>query len=57
MCIRDRPKDAQIKLVEEAKIPEFMKDSILENNNSEIYKELGVTTFPEYVAAYVARCV
>ena len=53
----DLPKDAQIKLVEEAKIPEFMKDSILENNNSEIYKELGVTTFPEYVAAYVADTI
>ena len=53
----DLPKDAQIKLVEEAKIPEFMKDSILENNNSEIYKELCVTTFPEYVAAYVADTI
>ena len=34
-----------------------MKDSILENNNSEIYQELGVTTFPEYVAAYVADTI
>lgn len=51
------PKDTQIKMIEESKMPEFLKTSLLENNNSEIYKELGVETFPEYVSAYVARAI
>ena len=37
-------------------IPQFLKDALLENNNTAIYEELGVvTTFPEYVAAYISR--
>ena len=49
------PKDAQIKIIEDSEIPDFLKDSLLENNNSEIYKEFGVNTFPEYVASYVSN--
>ena len=38
-------------------IPQFLKDALLENNNSIIYQELGVDSFPKYVAAFVSRMV
>lgn len=51
------PKDTQIKEIEGSSLPDFMKSLILENNNTEIYEELGVTSFPEYVASYISRMV
>lgn len=55
--IGEIPKDVQIKLIEDSTLPTFMKDLILENNNSAIYSELSVTSFPEYVASYIARMI
>lgn len=51
------PKDVQITQIENAPLPRFLKDQLLENNNSAIYQELGVQDFPHYVAAYMARLV
>ncbi len=34
-----------------------MKDQLIENNNSTIYGELGVKSFPRYVAAYASHLV
>ena len=34
-----------------------MESANLENNNSAIYSELGVQSFPKYVAAYISRLV
>lgn len=53
--IGEIPKDTQIKQVEQSSLPTFLKNILLENNNSEIYKELGVSSFPEYVASYISR--
>ena len=55
--IGDIPKDVQIQEIENAPMPQFLKDQLLENNNSTIYGELGVKSFPNYVAAYIARLV
>lgn len=55
--IGEIPKDVQIKMIEDSTLPTFMKELILENNNSAIYHELSVTSFPEYVASYIARMV
>ncbi len=49
------PKDIQIREIEDAPIPEFLKNALIENHNATIYDELGVTTFPEYVAAFISR--
>ena len=43
--IGDIPKDVQINLIEEAPLPRFLKDQLIENNNSTIYGELGVKVF------------
>ena len=55
--IGDIPKDIQIREIENAPLPQFLKDQLLENNNSTIYGELGVQNFPDYVAAYISRLV
>ena len=51
------PKNDQIEEIEGAPMPQFMKDMLMENNNNAIYEELGVTTFPQYVASYISRLV
>lgn len=51
------PKDQQIQEIEESSLPNFLKDAILENNNTTIYEELGVSTFAQYVASYISRMV
>lgn len=55
--IGEIPKDVQISEIENSPLPQFLKDQLLENNNSTIYDELGVQNFPHYVAAYLARLV
>lgn len=48
------PRQKQIELLEAAKLPGFLKEGLIENNNIEAYKILNVTKFPEYVGAYLA---
>ncbi len=55
--IGEIPKDLQIQEIESAAMPQYLKDQLIENNNSTIYNELGVESFPEYVASYISRLV
>ena len=54
--IADRVVD-QIDTIAEFQIPGFIKDALIENNNSQMYDALGVYDFNEYVAAYMACLV
>ena len=47
----------QIDTIAEFQIPGFVKDALIENNNSQMYDALGVYDFNEYVAAYMACLV
>ena len=49
------PRSAQMQILEQAPIPKFIRDKLIENNNSVIYDLLGANTFPEYVASMLAR--
>ena len=40
--------------IEEMKLPQSVKDVLLENNNSEFYKLLGVEHFEEYISTCLA---
>lgn len=51
------PRDTQIAEIENSPLPQFLKDALLENNNSIIYQELGADSFPKYVAAFISRMV
>lgn len=47
----------QRELIEKLKLPEQMRDSLLEHNNTEIYHLLGVDAFLDYLGSYLARMV
>lgn len=51
------PKETQTNLIKKAGLPKFLEEGLIENNNNEAYKELGVTTFQEYIGAYVTKIV
>ena len=53
----DLTREQQISSTENANIPQLFRDLLLENNNAEIYKNLGVSTFGEYVGAYMAKVI
>lgn len=51
------PREEQISLIEGAQLPEIFRRMLLENNNGEVYKALGVQTFVEYIGAYIAKVI
>lgn len=51
------PRQKQIELLEKADIPVIFRNGLIENNNSEAYAGLEVTSFPEYVGAYLADII
>lgn len=51
------PRQLQIEAIEMADLPEVFKDLLLSNNNSEVYQSLGVSTFVEYIGAYLAKLI
>ena len=53
----DIPKELQETAIRSADIPEVFKTLLLKNNTETMYKELGVTTFAQYVGAYLARMI
>lgn len=53
----DVPKDLQIQAIEMAELPEVFKTLLLDNNNDEIYEELGVKTFAEYVGQFLSKLI
>lgn len=52
-----QPPSRQRELIERLKLPEQMKESLLEHNNSEIYELLGVDAFLDYLGSYLANMV
>lgn len=50
-------RDAQITLIENAKLPEMFQQLLVANNNDEIYETLGVTRFTDYVGSYLAKLI
>lgn len=47
----------QREIIEQLKLPEQMKEALLDHNNSEIYRMLGVDAFVDYVGTYLAGMV
>ena len=55
--IGDIPKDVQINLIEEAPLPRFLKDQLIENNNSTIYGEIcGGICIASCIESVVVSC-
>lgn len=53
----DIPRDMQREAISEADLPEIFKDLLSVNNNSEIYEELGVETFAQYVGSFLSKLI
>ena len=53
----DIPSDAQISIIEEAKLPAIFQDMLRENNNPVVYESLGVNSFFDYVTSYITKVV
>ena len=53
--VTDISRDAQVMAIENANLPEIFKEILMTNNNEEIYSDLGVQTFAQYVANYMTR--
>lgn len=51
----DLPREVQIAAIEHSVLPDFFKDLLLSNNNSEIYEKLGAVNFGEYIGKYFSR--
>lgn len=48
------PRDMQMSAIEASDLPELFKSLLSTNNNSEIYKELEVENFVQYVGSFLA---
>lgn len=51
------PRDMQVAAIEKADLPESFKNLLSINNNSEIYEELGVKTFAQYVGEFLSKLI
>jgi uncharacterized membrane protein required for colicin V production len=47
----------QVSTIEGLKLPQSIKDSLIENNNSDIYKQLSVRGFKAYVRSYLTGII
>ena len=44
----------QVSYIEELPLPQTVKDKLMENNNTEIYKRLAVESFADYLGKYLS---
>ncbi len=47
----------QISLIEGLSLPQSIKDSLIENNNSEVYEALSINSFKEYISSYLTGII
>lgn len=53
--IGDAAMQTQTTLIENMKLPSFLKESLLENNNPVVYELLDVESIQEYIAGFLAN--
>lgn len=53
----DIPRDLQVAAIEKADLPAVFKTQLSTNNNSEIYSQLGVETFAQYVGEFLSKLI
>lgn len=50
-------RNKQVEIIQEIPFPKFMQDALLEHNNPEEKRELGTSSFFEYLATYITHMV
>lgn len=53
----DIPRDVQVDAIEKADLPAIFKTQLSTNNNSEIYSQLGVDTFAQYIGEFLSKLI
>lgn len=53
----DTKTNEQVSYIEKLPVPQAIKDTLIENNNTDIYKTLAVENFKAYVSKYLASVV
>lgn len=49
--------EQQDSLIKEAGLPSVIQEMLLENNNNVVYEALGVTSFVDYIGAYITKLI
>lgn len=57
MPMEEIPLNDQIDLIDGFSLPALLKGALIENNNSEVYKVLGVLRFKEYISSYISNTI
>ena len=55
--LEELPLELQIAVIESIPLPQSVEKALLENNNSKIYKTLGIERFVDYLISYLACCI
>jgi hypothetical protein len=50
-------REQETSIINSLKLPEVLKSRLLENNNSAVYKLLGVDSLSDYISGYVANMI
>lgn len=48
-------RNSQIEFIQDMELPDFLQTALIDNNNTEMKQEMGVTGFYDYVSTYLAR--
>lgn len=56
-AVLEGSREQQIAAIEGVGLPKAIQEMLLENNNHEVYEALGVTTFVEYIGAYITKLI
>lgn len=54
---KNTDKNKQVSLIEGLSLPKSIKKALIENNNTQVYKELAVKNFSDYIKGYVTGIV
>lgn len=54
---QELPPADQRSLIEELRLPEQMREALIEHNNNEVYRMLGVDAFMDYIGVYLSNMV
>lgn len=49
--------DDQVKFIKDLELPNYIQDTLIENNNNAIKETLGVNNFYKYISSYIARMI
>lgn len=56
-AMESNTKSAQVEFINQLALPDSIKNSMIENNNADVYASLAVDQFSDYIAGYLAKWI